>query len=248
LRVDRHRPLDLPRVPANLLAPVVEDLVLWHPGLERRKRVPHVGVLGGQLQRHLLAGAADEDGDLAVSVRLAKLAKPLLDPGQRVAKLPQAIGRVPELDPVLLVVAGEPAGADAQDGPTVAHLVQRPDLVGVELRVAVADRGDEGAELGALVLDRHAGEDRRARIVDTVGVAVERVHVVPDEGAVGTHRRGVAVGLADPVDGAVLRVDLVAAPESPHQETGTCAAGARVTAPPAAEPTSAAYFAITPVA
>ena len=71
-----------------------------------------------------------------------------LDARQRLAQVAQAVGRVAELVAELVVVALEPAGADAEDQPAARDVVDGAGHVGQQLRVAVAVAGHERAELG----------------------------------------------------------------------------------------------------
>ena len=74
--------LDLAGVAADLSAPVVEDGALVTDRLEIADAVPDVGVLGDDPERHLLADARNEHGDLARGRRV-ELREALLDHGQR---------------------------------------------------------------------------------------------------------------------------------------------------------------------
>ncbi len=59
-----------------------------------------------------------------------ELGQPVLDPRQRRLELAQPVGGVAELVAVLVVVALEPAGADAEDRSAAAQVVDRPVGVG----------------------------------------------------------------------------------------------------------------------
>src|SRR3954471_12730125 len=76
-----HAPgaLDLGRVAAHVGAVAEQDVVLGPVGLRVAEAVPHVGVLGDELQRHLGAAAADEDRQVAQRRRV-ELAQAVLDP------------------------------------------------------------------------------------------------------------------------------------------------------------------------
>ena len=60
-----------------------------------------------------------------------------------------ALLRVREREAVGGVLGGEPAGADAQLGSTVAHVVERGGHLGQDGRVAKRHRADQGAESNA---------------------------------------------------------------------------------------------------
>ena len=213
IRADRAGALDGLRVAPDLLAPVVQDLVLALPVVHRRERVPHVGVLRRELERHLLAPAADHDRD-AADRRRHQLREPRLDPRQRRAEIAQAGRRGSELEPVLLVVALEPAGADAEDGAAAAHVVHGGDVAGQELGIPVAVRVHERAEPGVPRLGRDPRQERHAGEVVAVGRPVEGEHVVPHPERVDAERVRRPVGLANLLDRAVLGMDLVADSES----------------------------------
>ena len=213
IRADRAGALDGLRVAPDLLAPVGQDLVLALPVVHRRERVPHVRVLRGELERHLLAPAPDHDGH-AADRRRHQLREPRLDPRQRRAEIAQAGRRGSELEPVLLVVALEPAGADAEDGAAAAHVVHGGDVAGQQLGIPVAVRVHERAEPGVPRLGRDRRQERHAGEVVAVRRPVEGEHVVPDPERVDAERVRRPVGLANLLDRAVLGMDLVADPES----------------------------------
>ena len=108
--------------------------------------VPDVGVLGDDPKRHLLADARNEHGDLARGRRV-ELREALLDHGQRGVESAQAAADGAELVAVLVEVALEPAGADAEEVPAARDVVDRPRHVGEQVRVAVRVADHEGAEL-----------------------------------------------------------------------------------------------------
>ena len=75
----------------------------------------------------------------------------------------------------------EPARPDAEDQPAVAHVVDGAGHVGEQFGVAVAVAGDQRADLDAAGLLGPGAEHRPALEVLAVGVAVERIEVVPVE-------------------------------------------------------------------
>src|SRR5439155_1521190 len=98
--------------------------------------VPDVGVLGDDPERHLLADARNEHGDLARGRRV-ELREALLDHGQRGVESAQAAADGAELVAVLVEVALEPAGADAEKVPAAGDVVDRPRHVGEQVRIPV---------------------------------------------------------------------------------------------------------------
>jgi hypothetical protein len=205
--VDGARPLDVPRVASLLGAPLVEHRVLVGELGRRAEAVPQPGVLGHEAEGHLLAAAADQDGQVAGGRRV-ELAQPRLDAGQRVGQVPQPARPGPELVAVLGVVALEPPGAEAEDQAAVAELVDGAGHVGQQLGVAVAVAGHEHPELGPLGRHRHRRQQRPALVVRTVGLAVEGEEVVPRPDGVDAEGVGFLPGGAQLVDRAVLGVEL----------------------------------------
>ena len=92
----------------------------------------------------------------------------------------QPLDRRAERVAVLVVVALEPARADAKDEPAVADVVDGAGHVGEQLRVAVRVARDQRAQLGVAGVGGQRGQQRVGLEVGRVGVAVERVEVVPD--------------------------------------------------------------------
>src|SRR5439155_6254561 len=92
LALDAARTLDLARVAAGVRAVLVEDLHLALHDLRVAEAVPDVAVLGDQLERLLLAAAADEHRDLACRRRV-ELAEPRLDARQRLREVVEAAAR-----------------------------------------------------------------------------------------------------------------------------------------------------------
>ena len=83
-------------------------------------------------------------------------------------------GRGAELVAVLVVVALEPAGADAEDRAAAGDVVDRAVRVGQQLRVAVGVADHQRADLRALGDRGHRAERRDRLEVLAVGFAVER--------------------------------------------------------------------------
>src|SRR5215212_200741 len=97
--------LDGLRVAAQLRAPLVEDTTLLRPGFGRAEAVPLVGVLSRDPQRHLLAGAADEDRDRPVDWLRLVLLPALLDDLQAVLQLLQAAAGGAKIVAKLVIIA-----------------------------------------------------------------------------------------------------------------------------------------------
>ena len=125
--------------------------------------------------------------------RLLEVVQPRRDGAERVA--------------VLEVVALEPARADAEDRATAGDVVDRARHVGEQIRVAVGVAADERAELHALGHLRERGEQRPALEVRPVGIAVQRVEVIPDVDAVDAEILGAEPCLAELREAPLLRVE-----------------------------------------
>src|SRR5258708_24105593 len=108
--------LDLLRVTPEAVAPLVEDSRLTCVFVWVSERVPHLRVLGHQPKGHLLAPAADEDRHRTRGPGLQFL-DALLDSRQRLFESAKPVFGLPESEPVLLVVALVPAGAEAEHEP-----------------------------------------------------------------------------------------------------------------------------------
>jgi hypothetical protein len=107
---------------------------------------------------------------------------PLLDPRQRLLEIGEAAARGAELVAVLVVVALEPAGPDAEDEATAADVVDGARHVGEQLGVAVAVAGHERADLDPAPSGLRPGAEHRPALeVLPVGLAVQREEVVPVE-------------------------------------------------------------------
>ena len=135
----------------------------------------------------------------------------LLDEGQVAVEGVEPAAGGAELVAVLVVVALEPAGADAEDEPptpSAPDVVDGARHVGQQLGVAVAVARDEGADLDALGGLGPRGERRPALEVRAVGVAVERVEVVPGEEDVDADLLELGAGAPDVRVGRVLGLDL----------------------------------------
>ena len=140
--------------------------------------------------------------------------------GSVVGELAQPVGRGAELVAVLGVVALEPARADAEHEAAAAQVVDRARHVGEQVRVAVRVAGDERADVRVTRLDGHRREQRVGLEVRGVGVAVERVEVVPHPDAVDLERVGGAPRGAQIVGGRRLRMQLHADFEPGHGAAG----------------------------
>src|SRR5258706_11744003 len=99
------------------MAPSVEHLVLVFEGCGSAKTMPHIRVACRQLERDLLTAAAYQDRQRVAQRRRVQLAQPLFDDRQRLAEIPQTAGAGAELIALLLIVALQPARAEAQDPP-----------------------------------------------------------------------------------------------------------------------------------
>ena len=207
VRADGDGALDLPRVAAQLRAPVVEDRVLRREVLRGTEGVPRVGELGHDLQGDLLAGSTDEDRQRSLRGG-RQLREALLDERQVAAQCTESLRRGAELVAVLGVVALEPARTDAEHEPTVREQVGGARHVREQLGVPVRVAGDERADGRVTGVDGHRGEHRVALVVVGLRVAVQRVEVVPHPQRVDAERVGRLPGVAQVLDGRGLRVEL----------------------------------------
>ena len=210
---ERAEPADghLGRVAPDRLAVAAQDLDLVGHGGGVAEDVGHVGVAGHQLQRPLLAAAADEDGRptrLQRRRHVARLVDPVVAAVERrrllgehgpadLQRLLQAVeplaGRR-EVEAQALVLHVVPGRPDAEDGPSRADDVERRHDLGQVGRVAVGDAGDHGAEPHPRRLRRQGteqgvGVEHRLTRPAHRGQLVEVVHH-PDRVVAGLLRRG----------------------------------------------------------
>ena len=136
--------------------------------------------------------------------------------GSAALEVAQAVRRGAELVAVLVVVALEPAGADAEDRAAAGDVVDRAVRVGQQLRVAVAVADHQRADLRALGHARHRAERRDRLEVLAVRLAVERIEVVPAEDRVDAELLGLLPGAAHAVEVGVLGLDLYAYANRSH--------------------------------
>ena len=176
---------------------LAQDLVLVGERLGRPEDVPDVGVLGDDPERLPLAAAADHDRQVrldrqrldpevvegvAATGRARHLVAVEQDPrvgrglGQPVEPLPEA---GPEVDAERPVLVLEPRPADAHDRPAAADVVDRRHALDREPRVAERVRPDEQPEADPLGRLGDGGERRVALEDRLVGVAEDRLEVVP---------------------------------------------------------------------
>src|SRR5579859_3228853 len=208
-RADRDvgGPLDLGGIAADLRAPRVDDLILVADDVRRAARIRHLGVFGGQPQRALLTAAADQNGYVAHGRRVP-LFQPILDSRQRVAQLGQPLsGRTPG-QAVRAMVAFRVAGPKAQDQPTRTQVIDRSSHVRQQVRIAVADRTHDRADLRPPRIARHRRQQRPALEVGSVKIAREGVEMIPDGDAVHSERVGAFPGRTHGIDRGVLRPDV----------------------------------------
>ena len=103
-------------------------------------------MLGDEPQRDLLARSADRGSAAGPAAAVRAGSKRSMITGQRSREVAEPARRGAELVAVLLVVALEPTGADAEDEAAVADVVDRAGHVGEQVRVAVRVAGDERAD------------------------------------------------------------------------------------------------------
>src|SRR6266542_2934310 len=157
------------RIAPDLLTPVVEHARETSHLRRRSESVPGVRVLRDQAQRHLLAASADEDRYSPHRGRI-QLRPALLDHGQRALEVAEAAPDGPELEAVLVVVATQPAGADAEDESTRRDVIDGARHVGQQVCISVGVARDQRSDLGALRGLRHGGKYRPALEVLAVRV------------------------------------------------------------------------------
>src|SRR6185437_8222794 len=123
--VEQNAALDGGRIPADLLAPLVEYPRLLREGRHRPEAIPDIGVLRGDAERHSFSLATDHQRQRSQRRRI-ELGKPRLDPEN--ARLQRGRPRVrsAEVESVLLIVAIRPAGTVAEHDPAAADVVDRP--------------------------------------------------------------------------------------------------------------------------
>ena len=141
-RPDARRPLDLGRVAPNGLAVLQQHGLLVPHGGDASAHVVHVAVLRDQLERHLLAAAADADRQVRLdrqrkvpgSLRVVVVApRRGLGPVEHAAHDRQRLAQPakplrksrPELEPEVLVLLSEPGAADPEDRAAAADVVER---------------------------------------------------------------------------------------------------------------------------
>ena len=135
-------------------------------------------MLGHEPQRDPFSQAGDEDGHPANRRRVESL-ETALDQRQRRGQRSPARPVRPELVAVLVVVAAEPARAEAEYEPPARDVVDGARHVGEQLRVAVRVTADERPQLHARRLLRPRGEERPALEVCAVALPVQRKEVIP---------------------------------------------------------------------
>src|SRR5918995_7255200 len=95
--------------------------------------------------------------------------------------------RRPELVTVLVVILLDPPRADPEYEASARYTVNRTRHICEQVRVPVGVARDERPELYPLRDLRHRPEERPALEVFAVGIAVERVEVVPGENRISRH-------------------------------------------------------------
>ncbi len=139
-RVDGHGRLDLVERPADLSAAPPQDLARRRDPVRLAVRVPYVGVPGGRAERLGRAGPADQDREPrldrerpadrvihAVETPFVRHPLPVEQPADQAGRLVEAVQPLAEpraeVDPEGLVLAFEPAAAEAEDDPPTRQVV-----------------------------------------------------------------------------------------------------------------------------
>ena len=156
-------------------------------------------MLGGDAKRHPLAAAADQDRQPSER-RGVQLLEPRPDARHCRAELLQPARRRAELVPILVVVALEPARADAEDGASAGDVIDRARHVGEQLGVAVAVAADQRTDGYALGHLGDGGEQRPALEVLARRVAEQRIEMIPgiedvDPDLLGLQRGATDIGV-----------------------------------------------------
>ena len=145
--------------------------------------------------------------------------------GQRAVEVAQPVGRRAELVAVLVVVAPEPAGTDAEDEAAAGDVVDGARHVGLQVRVAVGVAGDQAADLDAAGRLRHRRLHRPGLEVRAVRIAVQRVEVIPVEHGVRAHLLHPQPGLPHLRERALLRLQLDTDADRSIGHAGDCIPG-----------------------
>ena len=163
-------------VPADLLAPVVEDAAQLLHRLHVAEAVPDVRVLGRDAQRHLLAAAADADRDLPHRSRV-ELLPALLDDRQVAVEV--AAGCRP------CRTRSRTPRSRVRTSPEPMPRISRPSQMWSTVRAMSASRLGlryelhvTSADLRALRCLRERGEHRPALEVLPIRVAAQREEVI----------------------------------------------------------------------
>jgi hypothetical protein len=176
---------------------LLEDLVLSRDRLGQPEHVPHVGVLGDDPERLLLAPSPDHDRqprldrqridpqpvEGVAATRRARHLAPVEQRADRRGRLGEPVEALPEAGPEVepegRVLRLEPRAADAQDRAPIAHVVDRRERLHGDARVAEGVGADEQPEPDSRCRLRERGQRRVALEDRLVRVAEDRVHVVP---------------------------------------------------------------------
>ncbi|HEU5382235.1 MAG TPA: hypothetical protein VFV38_43025 [Ktedonobacteraceae bacterium] len=112
---------DLVGIAPNLRAPVIQHLHFMRNPLGVAEAMPHIGVFRGNLQCHLLATTADQNGNLAQRLRDINLPA-MFDDLQRFFQCGQATARCAKIIAVFAIIALKPARANTQDQPSIIRI------------------------------------------------------------------------------------------------------------------------------
>src|SRR6478735_2229237 len=164
--------------------------------------MPDRGEPGHVPQRLALPAAADQHRNRP-GRRWVQDLQPGGDPRQVVAQQVEPGAGCAELVAVLVVVLFEPATPDPEDQPAIGDVVDGARHVGQQVGVAVTAPGHQRTDLDPLGLLGPGAEHRPAFEVLAVGVAVQRIEVVPVEDDVDAEVLGAEYGVPD---GAVIGV------------------------------------------
>ena len=204
------RSLNVLGIATDLCAPLIENVVLLLEVVGRTECIELVGVLCDKSQGDFLATATDHERNLAVHRTGIEFGHAFLDDGKSGLENLQAPWSGSEFVAVLGVVALEPPGTNPEDEPAIADVVDGACHVGEQLGVAVRVARHECTDGCMLGVGCHRGKQRVALEVFSIGVAEQRIEVVPCPQTVDTEVVGALPCVAHGLNGGRLGLDLYA--------------------------------------
>ena len=157
------------------------------------KTMPDIGVFGDDPQGQLFTPTADENRKPACG-RWIEPGEALLYARHGRVQVLEAAHRGAEFVAILPVVALEPAGTNAEDGPPAGNMIHRAGHVGEKLRIAIAVASYQWPDLNLFSCLRDGRKQRPALEMLATGVTRQGVEVIPDVDHVHTQRFGLLGG------------------------------------------------------